>query len=216
MLQKWKTLKGWQKTLIVIFLIMGLIGAISEDKEPSQSPKTDSAKARVPEVKPTPETKPVPKTFDQADVTEEAVSEVATEKLGESAAVKVVKSTMVEGKYILEVTYNMGNQRDENTALKSFTRQTVSVFKVYFSNPAVMSVRLDGQTSFLDPYGNSSTDSAMWVTWDRELAAKVDWENFPGMVLTDPTLVFQHAEYRWIHPAVYKKLDSEYQAKLGR
>jgi hypothetical protein len=87
-------------------------------------------------------------------------------------------------------------------------------YQTHFANPQVQKVRIEGTATFTDLYGKDNRDTAIWMRWSRETAAKVEWKNFKDKAKVDPQRAYLLADAYVIHPALYKKLDEKVKTGL--
>jgi len=135
-------------------------------------------------------------------------------------AIELTDKTVKEGKII----DNAGNETKNDKIVElgitpdTFWNETdyaemmgatiISYSEQLFKNNNVSQVRIIGYTAFTDEYGNEEEEAAVRISWDKETAQKVDYENFYDLVLTDYTRSYKLANNYYIHPAIHKNLNN--------
>jgi hypothetical protein len=75
--------------------------------------------------------------------------------------------------------------------------------------PSANKIHVVVLTDFTDQYGKSSTEPGVWLDVSADTASKFDYNGLKDRVLVQPSLMYCDADAHYIHPAIWKKLDSE-------
>jgi len=103
-----------------------------------------------------------------------------------------------EGAKIVLATLNADENFTSNMAKGSMLMDSSKVFKALFDIPEVEEVVLLWQLPLTDAYGKTEDGGVLKVTLTREIAAKINWDNFDWKNYTKVA-----ADY-WEHPALKK------------
>jgi hypothetical protein len=80
--------------------------------------------------------------------------------------------------------------------------------------PQLQTVSIDWQTDFLDQYGKSSRESAIFARWTRATVEKIDLSGFTNLVTGDPTRFYELCAHYQINLALWRKA-TKYNQKLS-
>jgi len=85
------------------------------------------------------------------------------------------------------------------------TDTAAEVFSLLFSNPTVERVYYWRNQKFIDAYGNDEISKAVAFYMRKDMAMKINWDNFKNLMLADYKNHFNVADDTYIHhPAIQK------------
>jgi len=103
-----------------------------------------------------------------------------------------------EGDKIILATLNASDNLTQNMIKGGILLDSVGVFKNLFEIDGVSEVALKWDFPLVDQYGNKELGTIVKITLDKEIADKINWENFNKDNLTNIAKVY------WEHPALSK------------
>lgn len=133
-----------------------------------------------------------------------------TEDSASAAAVEVAGSTNVWATFENgEVRVILGPEEfwDETHCVRDTADKAVDLMEAFFRHSKVSDVYVARMAEFTDPYGQSSTEIAVMIGWDRSVAERVNWDKLKEMTLGDYRAPFLIATLYYFHPAIWKNLE---------
>jgi hypothetical protein len=109
-------------------------------------------------------------------------------------------------KKIVRIRYDCGMAWDSNNFMvRSATVDTEIIYNL-FKNPNVNKLILESSVNFTDKYGNEYQDIGLNVTFNRETAQKINYDNFIPSLMSDYNKLLNIAESYKINPGIVKNL----------
>lgn len=195
-------------------ILFGLGGAFLPDPEPADAPPGQTAAADPsPTPEPTsasePEPAPAPAVEHAPAPEEQELTEDVVRQLAGMDDITQVEILGEDGQRIVHVYYPLGTIWDEDHGVERAADKALDVFEGLFTHPEVAEVVTYAQGEFVDQYGNESTETAVRITWSRETAEKVNWENFRRMAASEPERVYNLADSYAFHPGFYNGVQNK-------
>lgn len=184
----------------IVFMALGMaLTPETDDPAPAQQTTADPAPAAKPEPEPEPE---IPLT--EQELTEDVVRQLAGLK-----DITDVQILGLEGERIVWVYYPLGSIWDEDHGVQLAADKALAAFEGLFAHREVVKVATFAQGTFLDQYGNESTENAVRITWSRATAEQINWDKFRGMVASEPERVYNLAESYAFHAGFYQGIENK-------
>jgi len=96
---------------------------------------------------------------------------------------------------------------DEKDAMSRAVHTAIATMKTLFRNDKVGEVVMWQQGEFSDKYGKATTETAVRIMMDKEIADKiVDWGKVDERAWADYSTFFDLAELQYVHPAIGRAL----------
>jgi hypothetical protein len=109
-------------------------------------------------------------------------------------------------KKIVKVRYDCGMAWDSKQFMIRSTIVDLEIIYNLFKNPNVNKLVLESTANFTDKYGNDNQDIGLSVTFNRETAQKINYDNFIHSIPPYYQKLLDIAESYKIHPGVLKNL----------
>lgn len=190
--------KKWWFFVIIIIVLVIINGAI-------RGPQSKTANAPEPAKTAQPsESPPAQKTTEVTleDKVKGAITEAVNEKTNMDK-VRLVKleindhaGTKKESDKIALITLNADENLSSNLTKGGILMDSSDLFKSLFENSEIEEVVLFWQLTLVDTYGNEKDDTVLKVALTKEIAGKINWDNF------DRNNYSKVASDYWEHPAL--------------
>ncbi|QOS81005.1 hypothetical protein JNUCC31_09095 [Paenibacillus sp. JNUCC31] len=206
---------------VLFIVLLKMVGGLDEE-ETEQPVSTQAstpvvqAETKAPDPEPIPEPKadpePVKPAFKwvTAEVTEENVRKALLDNVGGAFAIpltdetfrKFVSSPDVYGERV-ELTINPGTFWDEKDFVKKAGGSLIAYSKILLDNPNIYEVCIDVK---IDNAGGGE-NNAVYLSWRRDQAEKVDMDQVLDNMFGDYTIPFQLARNYRIQDDIYNELE---------
>ena len=224
-MKKGKKILFW---VIGIFVVLLVIGALSDDEESKET--TAKKDAQVEEKKDSKdESNEKAKQEEQKKKDEEKAKQEEDKKLtsisktdltneGMTKAVKKkdkdVDKVIVEGNKVT-ITYKKDLAFwDETSLFRDTAKNSAELFEQIFKRDDVAESIVIVPTTFTDQLGNESTETAISITLKKEMSAKINYKNFTDSLVLHPAYMYNASNEYYIHPGIYKAVDKKYIKEL--
>lgn len=109
--------------------------------------------------------------------------------------------------YSVQVKLLVRNPYDEDTFIRDSSMYALKAAKDIYENcPEVNKIYFEFDMKFMDKYGKESVSKAFGFYYEREMAEKVNYDNFKNMVLVDYNKMWNVINTTYIDPVVTRGL----------
>jgi hypothetical protein len=179
---------------VVVFVFLA-VGTSGDDEEPAAEPEEE-----IPSLN-----------WATAELTEANIRKVLSREFNidpiydDGDFPEDITSVTVEENNII-IEFKPETMWDETDFVKRVGGTTIIVGSVLFDNPDVVWVKVVAITEMTDQYGNTEDEEGAFISLDRELADKVDWEGLADRHSSDPGNIYRLSAEYYIHPGIRKNV----------
>lgn len=119
------------------------------------------------------------------------------------------KSSIESNQKIVRIRYLNDLVWDSRHFMQLSSMTDLAVIYNLFKNPSVNKLIIETDTKFTDQYGNEYQDVGLTITFNKETAKKINYDNFIDSVQIDYRKLLNIAESYKINPSILRALSQE-------
>ena len=113
------------------------------------------------------------------------------------------------------VTITPTTLQNEEDTFNIAAYDAIIVYKSIFGwYGTATSVKVDLRTDFIDAYGKTTTEDAVWLTASAATAAQFQYDGLIQRTVQNTYIIYDDVDSYYIHPAIWKNLDANSRGDL--